>query len=453
MKAKNKLATKFRKRLSGEPVAQHPSNKRARVGLLAMSDTIKCETFAKIEDRFKVELFDAMVKAAFPGFDNVMTAAWNVVSVYTAVGSKFKGLHEAVTDLKDVLDEFDAVQGDAQPKTAMRVKENRDHSTTDHRNGRKAATSTSEGPMEGIVREGRPTLPSPPRQDVIKKSAIFSDWSEEAQKIVRPTVGNVEEDSDDEARKEKFNDIKRRIEAKPRYTPTPHLAPMHEREGSAVRIDITTPDENEHIPQQSEQNGTPQEAGQAEENFDNNEPEDVPKTSDPDKYHMRLKQEEREASEFKRMNEREIQYQHQPQHRPQHEHQEHLQFNQNGRGAYDTTKPAHEAARESRDSRGPREKGNERISPVDNNQQSFNQNRTFDYPQARQQEPRKPQPPADKSKATSGVWFGSSMLGAKKSPSTANAAAPVALMAHNMQNGSEHATRKDVNGTERRRPQ
>jgi hypothetical protein len=419
-----------------------------------MSDATKCETFAKIEDRFKVDLFDAMVKTAFPGFDNVMTAAWNVVSVYAVVGSEFKGLHEAVTDLKAVLEEFDVAQGDGQPKSVMRAKEVRDHSAINHQNGRKAATSSPEGPMEGVIREGRLTLPSTPQHNLINESAISGDGNEETQKIACPTVRNTEEVSDDEARKEKFNDIKRRIEANPRYTPTPHLAPTNEREGSAARLDSTTEDEEEMangpIQRSDEQDMTPQESGRAEEKIDNTVSKDVPEPFDPDNYHMRLKQEEREASEFNRMNEHEHQYQPQPQQRPQHQPQEHLQFNQNGRGAYNTTKPVRE------ETRGSREKGNERISPVDINQQSFNQNQAFDYPRARLQEVRKPQPPAEKPKATPGVWLGASKLGAKKGPATGNATAPVAPMMHNIQHGSQHgsqhAVRKDVNGTERRRP-
>ena len=453
---------KSRKRVSGEPVAPHPSNKRARVGLLAMSNATKCETFAKIEDRFKVDLFDAMVKAAFPGFDNVMTAAWNVVSVYAVVGSEFKGLHEAVTDLKAVLEEFDAAQGDEQTKATIRAKEVRDHSTSNHRNGRKAATSSSEGPMEGVIREGRPTLPSTPQHNLINESAISGDGNEEAQKIECPTVRNAEAVSDDEARQEKFNDIKRRIESNPRYTPTPHLSPTYEREGSAARFDSATQDEeetvNEPIQQPYNQDGTPQKLGRAEENFDNTVSKDVPKPLDPDNYHMRLKQEEHEASELNRMNKHERQYQPQPQpeQHPQHQPQGQLQFNQNGRGTYDTTNPVHEETREPRDSRGSREKGNERISPVNNNQQSSNQNQAFDYLRARLQEIRKPQPPAEKPKATPGVWLGPSKLGAKKGPANGNAVAPLAPMMHTMQHGSQHgsqhAIRKDVNGTERRRP-
>jgi hypothetical protein len=159
--------------LSGEPVAPHPSNKRARVGLLAMSDTTKCEMFAKIEDKFKVELFDAMIKAAFPGFDNVMTAAWNVVSVYAVVGSEFEALHLAVTDLKAVLEEFDAAQSDESPKTAMRAEEKRGHSVINYRNGRKSATSTPEEPMEGLVREGQPTQGLLPSQATVKRLRGF----------------------------------------------------------------------------------------------------------------------------------------------------------------------------------------------------------------------------------------------------------------------------------------
>lgn len=49
-----------------------------------------------------------MIKTAFPNFDNLMIASWNVISVYSNVGSEFPELHKAIVDLKLVLNEFEA---------------------------------------------------------------------------------------------------------------------------------------------------------------------------------------------------------------------------------------------------------------------------------------------------------------------------------------------------------
>jgi hypothetical protein len=443
-----------------------------------MSDSTKCETFAQIEDKFKVELFDAMVKAAFSGFDNVMTAAWNVVSVYAVVGSEFEALHEAMTDLKAVLEEFDAAQSDESPKTAMRAKEKRDHSVINYRNGRKSATSTPEEPMEGVVRDGRPTQSLLPSQhNMAKKSALPDDMSKETQRVPRPVIGNDEEVSDDEARKEKFAEIKRRIEANPRYTPTSHYtpAPMHQGESNATRSDIVAQNEeemtNEHIQQPYEWDEAPQQAGQAEANLNDTIPEGIAESFDHNNPLLRLKQEEREPSEFRRMNEHERQYQ--PQQRPPNQPQENLQVKQNGRRECDGTKPSREDIRDSQDSRGFRDKASERYSPTDVYQHSFNHNQVFGQLHARQQETRKPHPSAEKPKITPEVSLGTSMLGAKKGTLTANGAASFAPMIHTIQNGSQcmsqydpqyspqhstrhitpHAIRKDLNSTERRRQQ
>jgi len=59
----------------------------------------------------KIELFNSIAKTAFPNFDNLMTAAWNVVSIYSACGSEFPDLHSAIVVLKDVLRDFDEAFG------------------------------------------------------------------------------------------------------------------------------------------------------------------------------------------------------------------------------------------------------------------------------------------------------------------------------------------------------
>jgi hypothetical protein len=51
------------------------------------------------------------VKTAFPNFDNLMMASWNVVSIYSACGSDFPELHRAIVTLKGVLQDFDEAFG------------------------------------------------------------------------------------------------------------------------------------------------------------------------------------------------------------------------------------------------------------------------------------------------------------------------------------------------------
>ncbi|KAF2128406.1 hypothetical protein P153DRAFT_397482, partial [Dothidotthia symphoricarpi CBS 119687] len=96
-----------KKRKPGDPITKHTSNKRRRIGLDTIPDNVKSEMFNTIPDQLKVEFFNTMVKTAFPNFDNLMMASWNVVSVYSNVGSEFPELHKAIVDLKAVLDEFE----------------------------------------------------------------------------------------------------------------------------------------------------------------------------------------------------------------------------------------------------------------------------------------------------------------------------------------------------------
>jgi hypothetical protein len=95
------------RRKPGEPVPKHSSNKRKRVGLDTIPDAAKSSTFNTIPDCIKVDLFNNVVKTAFPNFDNLMMASWNVVSVYSNVGSEFPEMHKAVVELKGVLQDFE----------------------------------------------------------------------------------------------------------------------------------------------------------------------------------------------------------------------------------------------------------------------------------------------------------------------------------------------------------
>ncbi|KAJ4989396.1 hypothetical protein SVAN01_05121 [Stagonosporopsis vannaccii] len=88
-------------------ITKHISNKRQRVGLEAIPDNVKSETFNTIPTQIKVDLFNNIIKTALPNFDNLITASWNVVSVYSNVGSDFPELHKAVVELKGALEEFE----------------------------------------------------------------------------------------------------------------------------------------------------------------------------------------------------------------------------------------------------------------------------------------------------------------------------------------------------------
>jgi uncharacterized membrane protein YgcG len=80
---------------------------RKRVGLDTIPESAKTATFNTILDAIKVDLFNNVVKTAFPNFDNLMMASWNVVSVYSNVGTDFPELHKAVVELKHVLQDFE----------------------------------------------------------------------------------------------------------------------------------------------------------------------------------------------------------------------------------------------------------------------------------------------------------------------------------------------------------
>jgi hypothetical protein len=104
-------AKKAKKHRPGEPVVKHSSNKRKRVGLDTISEDAKTATFNAIPNAIKVDLFNNVVKAAFPNFNNLMMASWNVVSIYSNVGTDFPELHKAIVDLKSVLQDFEQSLG------------------------------------------------------------------------------------------------------------------------------------------------------------------------------------------------------------------------------------------------------------------------------------------------------------------------------------------------------
>ncbi|KAF2868487.1 hypothetical protein BDV95DRAFT_643248 [Massariosphaeria phaeospora] len=97
-------------------ITRHPANKRKRIGLAAIPDSVKANTFAEIPNQFKVELFNSMIKAAFPNYDDVLMASWNVISVYQNLGTEYPELHKAICALRIVLHDFEAAHGERKLK-------------------------------------------------------------------------------------------------------------------------------------------------------------------------------------------------------------------------------------------------------------------------------------------------------------------------------------------------
>jgi len=65
----------------------------------------------------KIDLFNSIVKTALPNFDDLMTAAWNVVYVHKNVGSEDRELYKSITTLEKVLLKFAAFHRKAKTKT------------------------------------------------------------------------------------------------------------------------------------------------------------------------------------------------------------------------------------------------------------------------------------------------------------------------------------------------
>ncbi|CAI6333397.1 unnamed protein product [Periconia digitata] len=98
---------KPRPRAAGDPIPRHAANKRKRIGLPGIPDAIKSEALGSIPDHTRVILFDMIMKNAFPHFDNLMMASWNVVSLFSGTGTEENELLRAIAQLDAVLREFD----------------------------------------------------------------------------------------------------------------------------------------------------------------------------------------------------------------------------------------------------------------------------------------------------------------------------------------------------------
>ncbi|KAL5382082.1 hypothetical protein DPSP01_006760 [Paraphaeosphaeria sporulosa] len=99
-----------RKRPS-DSIIRHPLNKKKRIGVENVSSAIKTDAVNRLPDHAKIDLFNAFVKSAFPDFDNLLMASWNVVSIFVNVGSEDLMLHNSIGDLHEVLLRFDEFFG------------------------------------------------------------------------------------------------------------------------------------------------------------------------------------------------------------------------------------------------------------------------------------------------------------------------------------------------------
>ncbi|KAH7087874.1 hypothetical protein FB567DRAFT_355804 [Paraphoma chrysanthemicola] len=165
---------KKQKRLPGAPVVKHASNKRKRVGLDTIPESAKAETFNTIPDAIKVNLFNNVVKTAFPNFDNLMMASWNVVSVYSNVGTDFPELHKAIVELKSVLQDFEEGLGGKPARGDLKVR--RDFAPPEQDGaGGENGTSGSSHPGPDSNQNGGGDAPLAPRGDAATTSQQHDD--------------------------------------------------------------------------------------------------------------------------------------------------------------------------------------------------------------------------------------------------------------------------------------
>jgi ribosomal protein L12E/L44/L45/RPP1/RPP2 len=164
----NQVARRTRKREPNEEVPQHVSNKRKRTGLASISEDAKSKTFDTIPSHVKVDLFNSIVKTAFPNFDNLMVASWNVVSIYQACGSDFPELHRSIVELRGVLQDFDEATGERADRTALNYRHDfggpsQNGGKGDRQNGTRINDGHLNGdlPNGGRINEDRLIAPAP----------------------------------------------------------------------------------------------------------------------------------------------------------------------------------------------------------------------------------------------------------------------------------------------------
>ncbi|KAJ4341559.1 hypothetical protein N0V95_007177, partial [Ascochyta clinopodiicola] len=190
-------------------ITKHVSNKRQRIGLDTIPDTVKSETFNTIPAQIKVDLFNNIIKTAFPNFDNLIIASWNVVSVYSNVGSDFPELHKAVVELKGALEEFESAYAPPRSRHGKARKE-ATPSLQSGRNGSRTPTPAPAGVKEG---RGTPSAATP-------SIAVLKHSHRDDGDAVPPQIND---EVDDEEEEEGETDSKHRMPP-PLLRPTQHLA-------------------------------------------------------------------------------------------------------------------------------------------------------------------------------------------------------------------------------------
>lgn len=224
-KAKNS-----KKRQPGEAVSKHTSNKRKRIGLDTIPQDAKTATFDTIPEKIKIDLFDNVVRTALPNFDNLMMASWNVVSVYSNVGTDFPELHKSIVELKSVLQDFEDGFGSKKARIELPVRKDFAPPPQDGANG--ADGTSGFGGSNGAT--GRPSIQSAPE--------ATQDGANDAATAPQEHVDNTSQQ--DDSMENLFNDNEPEpatTEAHQDDMPPPDLMQMIKRHDDAGDMD----DEND----------------------------------------------------------------------------------------------------------------------------------------------------------------------------------------------------------------
>ncbi|KAH7386766.1 hypothetical protein DE146DRAFT_620541, partial [Phaeosphaeria sp. MPI-PUGE-AT-0046c] len=154
-----------KKRNPGDPVAKHSTNTRDQVGLESIPQDAKAATFNAVPSQIKVDFFNNIVRTAFPNFDNLMISSWNVVSIYSNVGTDFPELHKSIVELKSVLQDFEESFG--APVSRRDPKFRKDFAPQDDGNG----DAGNDGDDEDERRRSKQPKPDV-TQDELKESSL-----------------------------------------------------------------------------------------------------------------------------------------------------------------------------------------------------------------------------------------------------------------------------------------
>ena len=234
---------RVKKRKPGEPVSKHSSNKRKRVGLDTIPDAAKSSTFNTIPDRIKVDLFNNVVKTAFPNFDNLMMASWNVVSVYSNVGSEFPEMHKAVVELKGVLQEFEEGFGAKKETQAAALRMRKEWMSPASSTGNMAIGNGTNDPNgnSNVINGSNGTISAAPRPDATQdgtNNSLVPSRNGPAQR--RDHLGSLFDDPEPEVEPER--------EPEREKSPPPRLVELGNDDDED---DIVVPDRRRERPQSS----------------------------------------------------------------------------------------------------------------------------------------------------------------------------------------------------------